>query len=83
MAGYYNLPVSQGALVAEVQPHSPADYAGIRKGDIIESIDGIIINNPSQIVSSLKNKSINDKLKITINRYGRAFDVEVRLLSRQ
>lgn len=83
LAGYYNLPVSQGALVAEVQPHSPADYAGIRKGDIIESIDGIIINNPSQIVSSLKNKSINDKLKITINRYGRAFDVEVRLLSRQ
>jgi serine protease Do len=40
LAQYYDLPTNEGALVAQVEAYSPADYTGIRKGDIIEEIDG-------------------------------------------
>ena len=32
------LPVAEGVLIAQVEPHSPAYYAGLRKGDIIEEV---------------------------------------------
>ena len=57
LAHYYQLPVTEGALIAQVEPYSPADDAGLRKGDIIEEIDGNRINDPSQVSSQVrKNK---------------------------
>ena len=46
---YYGLPVIDGALIARDEPYSPADDAGLRKGDIIEEIDGNTIKDPSEI----------------------------------
>src|SRR5437899_7490017 len=40
LARYYRLPVSEGVMVVQIEPFSPADNADIRKGDIIEEIDG-------------------------------------------
>ena len=34
LAQYYGLPITEGALVVGVEQDSPADYAGIRRGDI-------------------------------------------------
>jgi S1-C subfamily serine protease len=68
-----------GALVAQVEPYSPADDAGIRKGDIIEAIDGKRIDDPSQISSNIRKKSVNDSIGITVNRYGRSFEVQLKL----
>ena len=33
LAHYYQLPVVDGVLIAQVEPYSPADDAGLRKGD--------------------------------------------------
>jgi serine protease Do len=74
---YYGLPVSDGALIAKVEPYSPADDSGLRKGDIIEEIDGNIIKEPSDIASYVRKKQVNDQLEMTVNRYGRQFKVPV------
>ncbi len=59
-------------LVSAVIPNAPADKAGLKAGDIIESIDGVKITSSSQLVSitkerlgqPLKLKIKNEKLKI-------------------
>jgi serine protease Do len=82
LARYYKLPTSEGVLIAQVEPQSPADYADLRKGDIIEAIDGNKITDPSQMSSNIRKRIINEKIIITINRYGRRYDCQVQLLAR-
>jgi serine protease Do len=82
LAQYYRLPTNEGVLIAQVEPQSPADYADLRKGDIIEAIDGNKITDPSQMSSNILKRSINEKITMTINRYGRQFDCQIQLLAR-
>jgi S1-C subfamily serine protease len=79
LAEYYSLPTAEGVLIAVVERNSPADDAGLRKGDIIEAVDDRRIEDTSDISLSVRKKSINDKLVITINRYGNRFEVDIRL----
>ena len=82
LAQYYDLPTNEGALVAQVEAYSPAYYAGIRKGDIIEEIDGKRITDPSQISSQVHKKHVSDQILVTINRYARRFEVPIQLQAR-
>ncbi|HEV8406157.1 MAG TPA: trypsin-like peptidase domain-containing protein [Nitrososphaera sp.] len=79
LARYYGLHESEGALIAKVEPYSPADDAGLRKGDIIEGIDGNRIEDPSQIASHVRKKQVNDQLVLTVNRYGRQLQVPIQV----
>jgi S1-C subfamily serine protease len=81
LAQYYRLPTNEGVLIAQVESRSPADYADLRKGDIIESIDGKKITDPSQMSSYIRKRSINEKIIMGINRYGRQFDCQIQLLA--
>jgi len=82
LARYYGLPTGEGVLVAGVQQNSPAGLADLRKGDIIESLDGKRITDPMQISSNIRKKNVKDKVVVRINRYGRQFDREIELLAR-
>ena len=80
IASFYRLPIVHGALIVNVEPYSPADNAGLRRGDIIEEIDGNKIDSPSQISSYLrKKKTINDKVTVLVNRYGRVYEVPFQM----
>jgi serine protease Do len=80
IARYYRLPIVEGALIVNVEPYSPADNAGLRRGDIIEEIDGNKIQNPSQISSYIqKKKTTNDRVTVIVNRYGRVYEVPFQL----
>lgn len=82
LAHYYQLPVVDGVLIAQVEPYSPADDAGLRKGDIIEEIDSNRINDPSQVSSQVRKKHVLDQILMVVNRYGRRFDVPLQLQAR-
>jgi serine protease Do len=82
LAQYYRLPTTEGVLIANVESHSPADYAGLRKGDIIEAVDGRIIDNTVEISLNLRKKNVSDKLTMSVNRYGRRFEVPIQLQNR-
>ena len=83
IAGFYRLPLVHGALIVNVEPYSPADNAGLRRGDIIEEINGNKIENPSQISSYIrKKKTVNDTVTVAINRYGRIYEVPLQLEAR-
>jgi serine protease Do len=74
--------VVDGVLIAQVEPYSPADDAGLRKGDIIEEIDSNRINDPSQVSSQVRKKHVLDQILMVVNRYGRRFDVPLQLQAR-
>jgi serine protease Do len=78
LAQYYRLPTTEGVLIANVEPHSPADYAGLRKGDIIEAIDGKRIDDTVEVSLNLRKKNISDKIMMSVNRYGQRFEVLVQ-----
>jgi serine protease Do len=83
IASFYRLPIVQGALIVNVEPHSPADNAGLRRGDIIEEIDGNKIESPSQISSYIrKKKTVNDRVTVIVNRYGRVYEVPFQMEAR-
>jgi S1-C subfamily serine protease len=76
IASFYRLPIVRGALIVNVEPYSPADNAGLRRGDIIEEIDGNKIESPSQISSYIrKKKMVDDRVTVIVNRYGRVYEV--------
>lgn len=79
VARYYGLPAREGALVAGVEPYSPADDAGLRRGDVIEEIDGSRVEDPSQISERVRKKKVNEKLTVTVNRYGRQLQLGVQV----
>jgi serine protease Do len=79
LAQYYRLPSTKGALIAQVETDSPADNAGLRKGDIIELVDGKRLDDDTEISLDVRKKAINDKIVMTINRYGRRFEIPVQL----
>jgi len=78
LAQAYRLPTTQGVLIANVEPHSPADYAGLRKGDIIEAVDGRRIDDTVEISLNLRKKNISEKIMMSVNRYGQHFEVIVQ-----
>jgi serine protease Do len=82
LAHYYQLPVVDGVLIAQVEPYSPADDAGLRKGDIIEEIDSNRIKDPSQVSSQVRKKHVLDQILMVVNRYGRRIDVPLQLQAR-
>jgi serine protease Do len=82
LAQYYRLPITEGVLIAHVESGSPADDVGLRKGDIIEAVDGKRIDDSTEISLNVRKKAITDKVTMTINRYGRRFEVPIQLRAR-
>ena len=82
IARYYRLPITEGALVINVERDSPAEHGGIRRGDIIEEVENRKISTPADIAAQLKRKKANDKLKLTVNRYGRQYEMPIHVQAR-
>ena len=73
------LSVNQGAYVADVTSGSPADKAGIKKGDIIVAVDGDEITSADGMILAVRSHDIGDTVKVTLMRGDSKKTVEVTL----
>ena len=75
--------INYGAAVDEVVTDSPADKAGIKKDDIIISIDNEVISNANDVSSKITNYNVGDKITIGLIRDNKTLNVEVTLTEYQ
>jgi serine protease Do len=45
---------TDGAVVAQVRPNSPADQAGIQQGDIVLGVNSASVGSPNQAASAIR-----------------------------
>ena len=62
----YNIP--SGTLVYYVEDGSAADEAGLQRGDIITSIDGIAINSRDELYNRMEYYKAGEQITLTIER---------------
>ena len=68
-----------GIYVASVVEGGSASEAGIRKGDIILSIDGVKVNDSATVQELIARRRPNDKVKISVKRDGDVKQIDVTL----
>ena len=62
--------MSAGAIVSSIVKDSPADKAGLQRGDIIKSIDGKDITGQDSLAKIISMKSVGDTVKLMVDRNG-------------
>lgn len=77
-AVYYNLPCD-GLFVVEVTAGSGAEKAGITRGDIIISCEGVEVKTSEELNEMRDKHKAGDVMKFKINRNGKVMDVSVTL----
>ncbi len=76
LARNLNLKAPKGALVAEVARGGPAEKAGIRRGDVIVSLDGGAIESANELRNRLAGTRVGKKVEIVILRRGERITVQ-------
>ncbi|GAB4264321.1 S1C family serine protease [Thermincola ferriacetica] len=77
LADYFGAPGTDGAVIADVTPGSPADSAGLQRGDIILEINKTKIRNADEVVDLVKKSKVGDKLVMRVFRNGHSSFVTV------
>ncbi len=68
-----------GVLVQEVKPGGPADKAGIKPGDVINSIDGHTIKDGNELVDEIASRRPGSTARLGYMRDGKQGDTTVTI----
>jgi serine protease Do len=80
MAKAFGTVDTHGALVGDVTPGSPADRAGLQKGDIIRQVDGKPFDNGNQLRNLIAMQAPGTTVNLKVDRNGTAKTFSVRLV---
>jgi serine protease Do len=69
----------EGVLINEIVKESPAEKAGLQKGDIIYKVDDAKINTPKELMEYIQTKKEGDKVKVYFTRGGKKMDISSAL----
>ena len=67
-ASRFGLAVEHGALVQFVEPGSPADAAGIERGDILVVVDGREIGGSEDVFAAIRANRVGDTVEVEVVR---------------
>lgn len=79
LAQQFNLTDEKGALIVDVVEGSPADKAGLQRGDVIVEFDGKKIDNPSQLKNLVAMTKPGQTVTLEIIRDGKPMRLEVTI----
>lgn len=69
----------QGAFISRVYNNSPAEKAGLKRGDIITSFNGQDLNEKNTLSALVSHSSVGDAVDLTVDRGGEKLKITVIL----
>ena len=70
IARQFNLEKAEGVLVGDVIAESPAEKAGVTRGDVIVSVNDVEVNTPQELQDTIRSLEIGDKAELRVKRNG-------------
>ncbi|RJL05914.1 Do family serine endopeptidase, partial [Paracoccus siganidrum] len=64
-----------GAVIANVEPDSPADKAGLKAGDVVTAIDGAPVQGATHLRNRLGLTPVGSPVQLTVRRAGSAQEI--------
>jgi serine protease Do len=77
LAAALNLPTQNGVIVSDVFPQSPADAAGLRIYDVIQTINGMPVPSESSFVMNMYLLKIGDRARVGVLRGKEKLTLEI------
>jgi serine protease Do len=69
-----------GVLVGDVTPEGPADRAGVKPGDVVETLNGRTMRNARQLESYIYRSPMKDKVTLSVLRGKDELTIEVPVI---
>jgi serine protease Do len=79
LADAYGLPRPAGALIASVEPKSPADKAGLKAGDIVTQFNDKDINMSAELPQAIGRAAVGQRYAMMVFREGKAQTVKITI----
>ncbi|MDG3576431.1 DegQ family serine endoprotease [Rhizobium sp. YJ-22] len=79
VANAVGLAKAEGALVAKVEPDTPAAKAGVRAGDVITGLGGAPVTAPRDLSRKVADLSPGEKTKLTVWREGESRELAMTI----
>jgi S1-C subfamily serine protease len=72
-----------GALLAQIEPDSPAAIAGLLSGDVVIKLDGVDVNGVDDLIRILDRDRIDRTLAMEVLRMGRLRAIDIQPVERK
>ncbi|RJQ46600.1 MAG: DegQ family serine endoprotease [Nitrospiraceae bacterium] len=79
LAKEFGLSKTAGALVTEIMKGSPAEKAGLRRGDIITEIDSKGIKNVESLRNTIAQSNVGSTIELTVVRDGKTMTINATI----
>jgi len=79
LAGKLGLPVTEGAVVAQIERGSAAERAGLRPRDVVTAIDGRRIRTSSELRNRVGLIPVGEEVELEVLREGRLLRIRARV----
>ncbi|MBC7871544.1 MAG: PDZ domain-containing protein [Chitinophagaceae bacterium] len=78
-AAEYNVDVTEGALITQVEPGSPAETAGLQENDIVTAVNGEVVDAEHTLADRIYAYEPDDVVTLDVLRAGESQQIEVTL----
>ena len=79
IAEQFDLTEAKGVLVGDVIEDSPAEEAGIKRGDIIVKVNDEEVNSPEELQDKIRSIEIGEKVNVEVMREGKEITFVVKI----
>lgn len=79
LADAYGLERPAGALIASVEPDSPADKAGLKSGDVVTQFNGLAINLAAELPQAIGRAKVGETYPLSVVRDRKPLKLQVKV----